>query len=170
MLIGETSTFAIEGVVTEHDNGWVFGNFRWWAGGTPIGDWSDYTDMKGCANWLRSLADESIDRYEAGLMQDSKESVFQRLYDSVMDTGYSDGTPPPFDAIYTRFHLSHVGMSAFERVGMVLVEDAKQQRLLWKDLDSQIVNDVFLPMGTVQRVAQAYVTWFEQEHQAWEHS
>ena len=60
-------------------------------------------------------------------------------------------------------HISHVGMSSFDKVTILLVEGQRgEQRCIFQQGDAEIM-DAFFPPGTMQRVAADCVGWFSAQ-------
>jgi hypothetical protein len=163
MLFGDKGLFAIECELTEQINGWVFGHILFWLCGNAVGNWEDSTDLKGCFNWLKKFVNEVCSRFERALMELNKEAVFKLLYDSVMFTEDSDiKETPKFDDIFSRFHISHLGMSSFEQFDILLIEQPDgEQRCIWRYAGNNDVHECYLPKGEMQRVAKICYTWLE---------
>lgn len=164
MIIGDQHRFAIESEIEElTENGWLLGHFRFWVLGEPVGNWDDYTDLKGCAYWLRNFIDVLEDRNESDLVGKSKEEVFRLLYDSVMGSGEQSNVEPPFEHILSRFHISHLGMSSFDRFDILLIETDTQQHLLWRSADDLEIKEAWLSAGEMQRIAERFYQWFKAQ-------
>ncbi len=155
MLLGDKTKFSIEYEVTERVDDWVFGHFLFWLRGKPVGDWEDSTDLKGCLRWLKKFASENHNRYEPDLKDLDKISVFKLLYNSVMFSDENEITPEPkFENIFSRFHISHIGMSSFDAYDILLIEPPdSEQRCLWRTQTDSEIQECFLPQGEMQRVA-----------------
>jgi hypothetical protein len=130
-----------------------------------VGDWEDSTDLKGCLNWIKKFVEEMRDRFERALVGLEKESVFNLLYYPVMfseDTNKKE--EPLFDDIFSRFHISHLGMSSFEKFDLLLIEQPEgQQRCIWRYTGSNEVHECYLPKGEMQRVAKLCYVWLESK-------
>jgi hypothetical protein len=163
MLFGDKGLFAIECELTERLDGWVFGHILFWLCGNAVGNWEDSTDLKGCLNWLKKYANEVCNRFEDALEGLSKESVFKLLHDSVMLTeGIDIKEKPKFDDIFSRFHISHLGMSSFEQFDILLIEQPNgEQRCLWRCAGNNDVQECYLPKEEMQRVAKLCCIWLE---------
>lgn len=165
MVFGDKKVFAIECELVERIGDWVFGHILFWFCGNAVGDWEDSTDIKGCLNWLRKFVNEACDRFEYDLNRIDKDHVFKLLYDSVIFTGDSEKKEKPvFDDIYSRFHISHLGMSSFEQYDILLVEQPNaEQRCLWRYAENNYVQECYLPKDEMQRVAKLCCIWLESE-------
>lgn len=133
MLVGNKERFAIEAEPDSLIEGWILGRFRFWIGGCEVGDWNDTADLKGCYAWLRDFEQNSRERYEPSLSEFSAEEVFRRVFDPVMPGGISHPDELPIKNSYHRFHISHLGMSSFERFDVLLLTDEDGgERCLWR--------------------------------------
>ncbi|WP_321532122.1 Imm42 family immunity protein [uncultured Desulfuromonas sp.] len=164
MLFGDKSLFAIECEVTEQLDEWDFGHIIFWFCNNAVGNWEDSTDLRGCLNWLNKFSSQVCNRFEDALEGLNKESVFKLLYDSVIFTGTSEiKEKPKFEDIFSRFHISHLGMSSFEQFDILLIEQQNgQQRCLWRHADSNEINECYLPKKEMQRVAMHCCIWLKE--------
>src|SRR5687767_9670127 len=144
LLAGRHERFAIEAEIEEEVDGWVLGHFRFWLCGRSVGNWSDTADLRGCVRWLRDFANVRRDRCLPELYVATADEVFRQLHDPVMavsDRPVTDEPAPdrsaPIDRAFERFHISHLGMSSFDTINMLLLQDAAgSQRCLWQQAES----------------------------------
>jgi hypothetical protein len=131
MIVGNAERFAIEACIEGVEDGWTLGRLRFWLGNMPVGNWKDVVDLKGCVGWLRDFYQNPRNRFEPALEDLSPEDVFARCYDPVMA-----GATPNAGRIpnaYARFHISHLGMSSFERFDLLLLKSEQgDERCLWR--------------------------------------
>jgi hypothetical protein len=161
MIAGRQERFAIEAEPQEEVDGWVLGRFRFWLCGQPVGDWDDSADLKGCVRWLRDFASVPRDRYEPALAAAPAEEVFRCLYDPVMGEGRSS---TPFEDAFARFHVSHLGMSAFEQFDILLLYDAHGgERCLWRRAGAAKIEECRLWRNEMEAVAEEFCYLFERE-------
>lgn len=162
MIVGNKKSFAIEAQPQELVGSWLFGRFRFWLCGVPVGNWEDAADLKGCARWLREFSEDSRNRYEQGLFELSAEEVFSRIYDPVMPRGVQDEAIPQVEDAYSRFHISHLGMSSFERFDILLLKDeCGAERCLWREVSCRNFKDCRLDRDEMERVAREFCDCFE---------
>lgn len=161
MVFGKRELFAIETSVLERTEGWIFGVFLFWIRGLCIGNPTDHADLRGCLHWLRDLVDHPRDRFENLLRDLPVKEVFKMLHGSVMPGAV--GAPAISDA-FSRFHITHVGMSSFDRFDVLLIEDPDRgQRIIWREGDQVEPLHAYLPAGHIQEVARECVTWMAKE-------
>lgn len=163
MIAGEAERFAIEAEIEERVEGWVLGHFRFWICGDPVGDWTDSVDLLGCLRWLKDFCDHPRNRYEAGLFELPPRQVFDRVFDPVMAGSKRHvGLPEVRDA-YSRFHISHLGMSSLERFDILLLTDEHGAgRCLWRELDNGQIHDCRFRAGEMEAVVDAFCGRLEQ--------
>lgn len=160
MIVGNRQRFAIEAELKEIVDGWVLGRFRFWLCGESVGNWEDSVDLKGCARWLRDFSSNPRNRFEASLVSASPEEVFQKVYEPVI--GESVGRASIADA-YGRFHISHLGMSAFENFDILLLKDASGgERCLWRE-GGGTVQECRLWRNEMENVAASFCDLFDRE-------
>lgn len=165
MLVGNVERFAIEAQPVECSNGWILGRFRFLLGGESVGNWDDLTDLKGCTSWLRDFERNPRDRVDPRLEALDAEAVFALLYVSAF--GPSAAAIPPDQSVpdsYARFHITHLGMSSFERFDILLVKTASGvERCLWRKADDRRIREVLLEPGEMEQVARAFCDDFESK-------
>lgn len=165
MLIGDKQNFAIEMEILDIVDGWIFGTFIFWLANVIVGNPEDKTvDLKGCINWLRDFVENPKNRFEPDLYDMDRNQVFLRLVTSItpgkQDVCFSEEY---YEDIYSRFHIEHLGMSSFDGVSIILIEnDAKQQRCIWQQGDKE-VNEVFLAERRIEELAIKVIDFFETE-------
>lgn len=163
MIVGNRERFAIEAETEQQVEGWILGNFRFWLCGKPVGDWADSVDLRGCARWLRDFCENPRNRYEPGLFALSAEEIFRRVYDPVMAGSADQAHPIQVDDAYTRFHISHLGMSSFERFDLLLLKDEHgAERCLWREAGSCEIMDCRLWRNEMETVATEFCERFEE--------
>lgn len=163
MIVGDPVRFAIEAKVEEQVEGWVFGHIRFWACGHSIGDWRDTTDLLGCLRWLKDFCEQPRNRYEPALVPLPPSEAFHRVWSPVM----AGGTPTSEECIpdaYSRFHVSHLGMSSFDRFDVLLLTDAVgAERILWREGGSDEVLECRLDPGEMERTAGDFCRELDKE-------
>lgn len=164
IVTGNKEMFAIAAEVIETPNNWLLGRLRFVFHGQTCGNWNDETDLRGCYGWLKDFAEKPRRRFEPGLLELTPMEVFDRLVRPVQNR---DEGPVVeyYDETFSRFHISHLGMSSFDKVVMVLVEGPKAQRCLWQEGDESIHDDVF-PSGHMQQVTLDFCRLVEREAMA----
>src|SRR5438552_7305835 len=115
MITGDKPLFAIEAQVETVTSGWILGRIRFWIKGESCGNWEDIADLKGCLSWLRAFATDSVNRYEAGLMNRPKVELFDLLMRPLNRTQRTNEEAEPaavsderIEDAYARFHISHL--------------------------------------------------------------
>lgn len=161
MLFGNKDDFAVEVNVSDVFDGWVFGSYQFWVRGVSVGDANDHSvDLKGCWNWMREFIANPRNRYEPGLYEMDKRQVYLRLASSVMVNQNPGGFSREIYAeTYSRFHITRIGMSSFDRVTLLLVDGGDgKHRLVWQEGDGDI-QDACLGENQMERVfAEAIVS------------
>jgi hypothetical protein len=167
MRVGITERFAIEWEVFERIEGWILGSFYLWINGIIVGNPSDHSvDLKGCANWLKDLMENSTNRFEPGLFDMSREQTYLRLAPPVLVHENREGFAKEiYKDTFSRFHISHIGMSSFDRVTLLLIKnELGQERCIWK-ADEKEVKDAFLESGEIESVAAQFVKAFNLQRE-----
>lgn len=165
MITGQKEKFAIEAVVDERPEGWALGHFRFWIDGKEVGDWSDTVDLKGCVQWLLDFVSNPRDRYHPGLATRSAKEVFELVYDPVISEDLlSSKIDPPIKDAFSRFHITHLGMSSFEAFDVLLVKDeVGVERVLWRRAGESKIEECFLESDTLESIALVFCGEFQKE-------
>ncbi len=146
-LIGSKNSFAVQTEVTEKVDDWVFGTFVFWLGNKLVGDLDDSSvDLKGCLNWIKDFLSRPKNRFEPGLYEMDKDQAFIQLCGSVILRDHQDAffAQEKYNDTFSRFHISHLGMSSFDNLNLLLVENEQGlQRVLWQQGDEE-VDDAYL--------------------------
>lgn len=164
MLIGSKQDFAIELDIVNFIDDWVLGRFIYWIDGIAVGNPDDQSvDLKGCINWLRDFLKNQRNRFEPGLFELDKEQIYVQLCSSVLMGVENLFAEEKYEDTFYRFHISHIGMSSFDAVTMVLIEDEHERiRCIWKQEGKKtqdallnkyemykVINDVILNFDNV---------------------
>lgn len=158
MLAGNKSVCGIELEVIDVIGDWAQGSFLLWINGTSIGDPSDQSvHIQGCINWLKDFVEHPRNRFEEGLFTLPKDELYQLLSVNEDSPSILSSTGKEIDRAFSRFHISHIGMSSFDQVTLLLLEDEEgRQRLIWQQ-GSGVVDEAYLPPGRMQAVASECV-------------
>lgn len=158
MLAGNKTECGIEIEIVDVIGEWAQGAFLLWVHGVPIGDRSDRSvHVQGCINWLKDFVGHPRDRVEAALFALRKEEVYRLLSTNEDSLPPSNPTGKQIDRAFSRFHISHLGMSSFDQVTLLLIEDEQgRQRLIWQQA-SDAVKEAYLPARRLQLVASECV-------------
>jgi hypothetical protein len=164
VIVGDRARFAIEAEPRQHHDRRVLGGFRLWLFERAFGDWNDAADLLGCVGWLEDLATKPRQRLEPSLDLLSPEEVFRRIYDPAMapDARW-DAEPEGVRNVYSRFNMSHIGMSAFDRVDVLLLHRADgTERCLCREMPSGQIFGYELEPREVENVAAAFAREFRR--------
>jgi hypothetical protein len=117
--------------------------------------------LRGCVRWLRDFATVPRDRHEHALVAAPAEEIFKRLFDPVMGTSAARIS---IQDAFSRFHISHIGMSSFEHFDILLLYDERGgERCLWRQTGMPGIEDCRLWRGEMENVAIQFCDSFEQE-------
>ena len=152
MLTGDKNKFAVQIDVGETVDEWALGSYILWARGTPIGDERDCSvDLRGCRNWMRDFVEKPRKRYERDLYEMDKLQAYVRLASAVLPGENPSGfAKDMYEDTFARFHISHIGMSSFDNVTLLMIKNEKgMERLVWRSKDGEI-EDAYLEAGQVE--------------------
>lgn len=160
MIFGDRLLVALEISIERTIEQWVYGRFLLWLGGHSVGSHEDSgADVKGCINWLSAFLAQPRDRCVPELMFAPKDVVWRMIVEPVFESTESEAR---YSDSFSRFHLSHLGMSAFDRVTLVLINDGKHnERYLWKQ-NNDAIMDYTAPLGSLVASAKKAVLWFQE--------
>lgn len=159
IFVGDRDEAAIEACIESPINyRWVFGRFRLWLRGDSVGDWNDTVTLKGVTAWWRDFVDKPRDRWDPCLRTQDGESLFGLLVSSVFEEPqWAAATPAGIEDAYSRFHISHLGMSAFDNYHVILIEPpSSEQRIVWRHKDGKVL-DASLPPNKLQEIGRQFV-------------
>lgn len=162
IIAGSTQVFGIAAEITQNSD-WILGRFRFVFHGRPCGNWDDEADLRGCYGWLKDFSEQGRDRFEAELLDLPAATVFERLVRPVLFRERRARVAEYYKNTFNRFHISHLGMSSFNRVDMVLIENSEIQRCVWGDSFVEEFHDDVFPSGHMQGVAAAFCKLLESE-------
>ncbi len=138
MITGNKEHFAIEHEVQNKIDGWILGQFRIWVNNKAIGDWNDNSvDLKGCFNWLPTLMEDKVNRSDPSLDSLTGEQVMFKIFDSF----FANHNISVIDDTFSRFHISHIGMSSFDTFDVVLIETKNSFRFIWRNEEKKIFDE-----------------------------
>ena len=165
ILVGNPERFAIETELEPPSGDWIYGRFRFWLGGIPVGNWEDATDLKGCVSWLRDFARNPRDRHEPRLWHLLPGDVFRLAFDPAIESGgIADPAKQPIPHAFSRFHISHLGMSSFDRFDLILIKDEHgSERCLWRYAEAPEIHECILSKNEMEGVAEDFCDQFELE-------
>lgn len=153
MIIGDKNRFAVEWKVTTTTSNWIYGYFFFYINGNKVGNSDEISnDLKGCRNWIRDFVDIPRDRYEPDLFYMPKEDVFDRL------AGISSESESLrfYDSVFSRFHISYLGMSSFDEWTILLVKDEDGgERCIWRHLEGEI-GDAYFGKNELESVLSGF--------------
>jgi hypothetical protein len=167
MDFGDRKSFAIEIGEIERSPGKcdVSAQFRFWIGGTPIGDWDDRISLKASIVYMKVFCRYSDYRIVPSCATMSAEEVFEKLYQGFFGHDYTVSAPV-VPNLRDRHHMDDIGMGAVvDKYGIVVVRpSASGQRVIVKDLArSAIIIDITLPDGVIEAAGADYIAWGEHE-------
>lgn len=153
MIFGDPQAVSIDISPTETIGTWIYGSFLLRLGDGTVGDEHDFTDLNGCVNWLTDLVTSPRDRCAPELMTGSNDYVWQRLV-------VEPNQKVELYEAFSRFHISHIGMSSFNQVTLVLLNDGKNwERYVWQQRNEPI-HDHRAPLGSLKDAAQKAIAWY----------
>lgn len=165
MFVGDKSLFAVEWSVSDVVDGWVFGNFLFWIRGSAVGNPDDGSvDLLAVTRWVKAFLTEPKDRFEDGLFDMPREQAYEWLAASVLfHEDPENRVEERYPDTFARFHITHIGMSSFDAVTLLLVTDKDgNERCIWKDGSHHIV-DACLPASEIERVLSQFLLQFDPQ-------
>ncbi len=164
MVFGDKSKFAIEiDVQIIADERWIYGPFILWVQNHAIGDFEDPSvDLKGCFGWLKDFVLKPENRIDPYLYKLDKENLYSKKREA-MDKDYGFLIDTRYKNAYYLFDISYIGMSSFNNVTMMLIENEEgSARFVWQQ-DDNPVQEAFSNMSEINRVIMEAIEYFERE-------
>lgn len=166
MLVGDRENFGIEiHLRSAVGNRWIYGTYVLWANGMPIGDPNDHAvDLRGCCNWMQNLTERPPDRYEPGLYEMDRTVAYVRLASSALANPSSNRfAKEAYADTVSRFHISHIGMSSFDRVTLLWLKNLSgSDRLIWQ-VGEDSIQDAHVRAGLMETAFREAIRWMRQE-------
>lgn len=150
MFAGSKADVGVEVQIADvASHRWIYGTYLLWVDGKPLGNAQDESvDLRGCCNWMQSLIEQPADRYEPGLYEMDKGVAYNRLASSVLVHANPNGfVKETYPNTHSRFHISHIGMSSFDRVTLLWLKSLEgSDRLIWQSGEGTVADACF-PAG-----------------------
>jgi len=161
VVFGNQQEVGLEVSIEKIIDRWVYGRFLLWLDGNAIGSQKDFSvDLRACFNWLSDLVEVPRDRSCPELMDKSNAEIWQELVDPVFE-GFKD---LQYAEAFSRFHISHIGMSSFDTFVILLInDDETRERYIWQQGD-QAIQDYTAKRGTLEDTAKEAISWFDQQN------
>lgn len=160
MMFGNVASFAVESELDSAEGKWLFGRFRLWIAGKPVGDFEETCDLAASARWGRQFLRATFRRTRPDLDERRAEDVYVQLYERFLGGGAAQA-----HELWDRdpFLLDEIGESALRDLVTVLVVRRSDggDRVLVRDHEEEILQEYFITAGTVDRVLDAYCSWIE---------
>lgn len=162
MHVGDKQLFALEWEITQIVDNWIFGEFFFWIRGHRIGNSSDNSvHLGGVAEWIANFLEDPQDRFEPELFDLSKLEVYRRLALSVLVQDDPEiESVEVYKNTFSRFHISHIGMSSFDLTTLLLKDSSGLERCVWKVYQGEIC-DAYLPENEMENVFRQFLSVFE---------
>jgi hypothetical protein len=161
MVFGNPDELAIVISIEEQIASRAYGSFLLSLGGAVVGNQQDRgVYLNACINWLSKFVNSPGNTYAPDLLRAPKLVVWRKIVEPVFGPVEEDSDYP---SPYARFHISNLGMSAFNAVILVLVDDGKdKERYLWQQ-DNRELYDFVAPFGSLAHSAKLAISWFDEE-------
>jgi len=160
MIFGNRDDLAIEISIVQTVDSWVFGKFLLWINSSQIGDELDEAvDLKGCVNWLSDFVEATRNRCEPELVNCSLKEAWIEIEIPAVGLEYES----KYSDSFSRFHISHIGMSSFDSVVVALVNDGlTKERFIWQSGRAS-VDEYTCQLGSLANVSKEVIAWFQGE-------
>lgn len=118
-------------------------------------------DLLSVGRWVENFLAVPSDRFEPGLFYMPVERVFRILASSVLVNEDPDGlVSEVYKDTFSRFHISHIGMSSFDAVTLLLLTDeCGRERCVWRSYSEDIL-DFYLPEKEMEKIFTLFVSDF----------
>lgn len=150
--VGSKAILGVEAEAeTPVDPKWVFGRFRLWVQEEPLGDWHDTVTLRAVVNWWRSFVDDDHARWDERLTPLTAVEAVELLLASAFDD-----IDDPVRNAFARFDISHLGMSAFDKLRVIAIDHPDGLQILGWDVGGR-VTAVELPAHSLELVGRDFI-------------
>ena len=159
MLIGEQSVFAIEWEVVDKFDEFVYGHFRFWIAGEPLGNWDGEAVLGVLIHSAIVFLKFKGDRHVSG----SDSLGADELWTHIDYFSHSDDAEALNVALAgnyrVRFLLHELADDSVGTVCKIFLVDRMDgaQRILWRRSDSNQICEVTCPKTVVDEVVASFI-------------
>ncbi len=156
MIFGEKPLFAVECEFTSRDGRWIYGRFRVWAGGDPIGSYTDEViDLKGTTGVLRQIVSPAPAAVATLGAQEFLEWVWTACY--------GDGEYNEAAWAAARPYVWFDSCEGFENVRSVIANVGTDYRIVWQISGERAAREQMVPAKRYESVTAAFIAWLDHE-------
>lgn len=151
-LVGDKNTIAFEYKIDFVSKGVCYGVFFLWIKNSRIGDPEDTTHLNGCFNWIADLPKEILSLQNDSLYNGEKDLVFKELM-SIYETSS--------DSLLNKFHITHIGMSSFDGIHLLLVKNTSGlEKFIW-EVDGGVF-EAYFPENQLENLVREATPKFDE--------
>jgi hypothetical protein len=169
-ISGNQKVFAIEWSIDSYIDPYYYGHLCFCINDKKVGNFDEITTISISVNYLNDFLNQSARVYNDSHTL-SKEELFYRIHDVFFDSSGSEKYLNK-NELYTQLHehrdvfwLDDVGEYSFmDKIGMILINEPlfKRQRLIWKDLRANDINESYIPDQYFDMIAGEFLKEFEK--------
>jgi hypothetical protein len=155
VIFGNKSTFSVEAEFTSQVNTWIYGRFRVWVGGNPVGTYSEEVlNLNGTTGMLR----EPVQGAPIAAARLTAAEFLERVFEPWYGGGEYD---PAKSKEWGRFKwLSY--SEGFETVFSVIAQVGNEVRIVWRTSDTAPVVEHRIPSSEYAAVCSTFLSWLDQ--------
>lgn len=168
MLFGKKHRFAIEvsDPIALEEGGELYCHFRFWFGGTAVGDWDEYIMLHTSVEYMFLFQHRSGERLRPDLADLPAKEIFDKLYHFFYEMD-AETCPTSRDWLLRAiYQMDDIGMSSIvDKYGIILVSrDFRSENLIWISwANKEVVNEFRVCSGEVERASESFVNWGRQK-------
>jgi hypothetical protein len=158
MIFGEKQLFAVECEFTSQIKRWVYGRFRVWVGGHPIGTYSEeILDLMGTTGALRNPVRAASSVVLSLSAQVFLDTVWAAAY---VSNDHSDGYNHE-EFLTLSPYVWFESCEGFENVRSVIAIDGSNHRIVWHISGDSSAKEQYVPSSVYEAVTSEFNLWLD---------
>jgi NAD-dependent DNA ligase len=160
MIFGSKNRFAIESEIVENVE-FNFGRICFWVEGTVLGDYDTTVILNPIADFLSTTLSYEGERHDQTLLNVSPEQALSQVYSALYGGDTSTHQAPTEEQLHSFQKLSICpnGCEAFDGELVILLEDDKGERFIWREFTQKVVHVMQLELGEYERAVGEFLAW-----------
>ena len=161
MIIGEKQSFAIECEFTSQVEQWIYGKFRVWVAGYPIGTYSEEVlDLKGTTGLLREpvrAASYVVASFSSQVFLDTVWNAVYVRNGKHTRNGYHDE-----DCRKWRPYVWFGSCEGFENVRSAIATNRDLHRIVWHISGELLTREQYVSSPVYETVRSEFILWLDR--------
>lgn len=162
-IIGNKDIFAFQYEISDHIGNHIYGHLAVWINKQLIGDYLGYSTLSISVSFLQDFLKEYPQRNYHNSEFKGHNQIFFELYDFFYEKKSLENNNYLLGKYREIFWLDEVGEYSFrDKLGMILVNEPKRQRLIWKQFSTGTIQEYFLPFDYFDETAKLFLKDFKR--------